>query len=102
MTEPIETKSIPKNQFIPWLEKLNEFQLWAPVRRDKYSEFARLESASDIDLSFRNTVIPPKGIIFQQTKSMLKYNLNKNPPELEALASEVLSTLLDKMGILAA
>jgi ferredoxin len=92
MTEPIENKSIPKGQFIPWLEKLNEFQLWAPVRRDKYAEFTRVKSVSDIDLSLRNTVIPPKGIIFQQTKNMLKYNLNKNPPVLETTTEDPVVT----------
>ena len=54
-----------------------------PVCHHKYSEFAEIKDLTLLDLTLRNTVIPPKGIIFQQTKNMFKFNLRSEPVELQ-------------------
>lgn len=88
MTEPIEKKILLEDQFKNWLDKLTKFTLWAPVQRDNYSEFAQIEDITDIDLSFRNTVISPKDLIFAQTKPILKFKMSKTNPELTATIKE--------------
>jgi ferredoxin len=84
MTEPQNKQTIPKNQLQNWLSQLKDYDIYAPVKRDKYTEYGRITDVSQLDLKDRNTVLSPKGLILQQTKNMLKYNLNRTPPELEA------------------
>lgn len=81
MTEPKEIKAIQKQKLTTWLEKLQDYIIYSPVRRDKYTEFSRITDTSQIDLTVRNTYLPPKEIIFAQTKAMFKFDLRETIPQ---------------------
>ncbi|WP_455393108.1 4Fe-4S dicluster domain-containing protein [[Eubacterium] cellulosolvens] len=83
MREPIDIKTIPKAQLSSWLGKLENCNIIAPVKREKYFEYTHIKNINDIDLSFPNTVLSPKGVLFEQTKKILKFNLAQSPPALE-------------------
>ena len=82
--EPKQIKILPKAKLQTWLEKLDHLQIYAPVRREGYSEFAEIRDLSELDLTLRNTVLPPKGNILPHTQTMLKYDIGKTPPTLDA------------------
>jgi ferredoxin len=84
MAEPIDTKIIQKKDLLNWLGKLKDYSIIAPVRRDKYTEFSKINELSDISLGLSNTVLSPKNYILDQTKCMFKYTLEEIPPELQA------------------
>ena len=87
-----DIKTISKEHLYDWLEQLAKAQkiaIYGPVSRGDYSEFARLRKISDLDLSIRNTTLSAKGVLLPQTKSLLKFDLKKDAPEIEsALGAE--------------
>jgi len=82
MSEPIEVKSLPKEQLNTWLANLNRYNIYGPVDREEYTEFAHIKDPSELDLTIRNTFVSPKRLIFSQTKNMIRYDLNKDLPEI--------------------
>ena len=100
MTEIIETKLLPKDSLNDWLSSLTEYDLFGPVQRDKYSEFAKIDDLQNLNLNIRNSIIPPKVLSFPQTLTMLKYKINKTPPELVVDPTGVENDQINKQIIL--
>ena len=74
MIEPKEIKAISKEHIHEWLAKLHEFQIFAPVRRENYSEFTLISDSNEIDLELQNAILSPKEHIFAQARSMFKFD----------------------------
>ena len=86
MLEHEDVQMIKKDELNTWLEKLQKdehFNIFGPVAREDYSEFSLIENPSDIDLTLRNTVISPKGIMFPQSMTMLEFDLKDKIPTLK-------------------
>jgi ferredoxin len=60
---------------------MGSYQVYGPVLRGQYHEFARLETAEEIDLNYQNTRLSPKGLFHPQAERMFEYSLAKGDPE---------------------
>jgi ferredoxin len=80
MIKPKDIKLLPKKHLCNWLAELDHYRLFGPVQRDKYTEFTRIEDPSQFNIGIRNTIISPKGFLLDQSKRMMNFNLNENPP----------------------
>jgi ferredoxin len=90
MTEHIDIKLLTKEQVNAWLKGLQDYDIFGPVKRENYSEFAKLENIEDLNLALPNTFVSPKRLLFQQSKAMFQYNLNRTPPELAETIEETI------------
>ncbi len=73
---------------IPRLKE--EYRLFGPVKEKDFHLFARLDDDVLPDLNYTNTRLSPKGIIYPQTETLLKYNLDPESKEY-AIPKETLS-----------
>ncbi len=108
MKEPFETKLLLKDRINTWLENLQDYDIYGPVKRENYSEFSKLTNLGDLNLNLRNTVVSPKNIIFSQTKNMFKYDLKSEPPNINETNDDTIKNQIiiglrpcDAHGILA-
>lgn len=66
------------------LDKLmDQYQVFAPVKEGSYSLFKQIRSSEKVDLSGKNTKIPPKGILFPQSEKLFQYSVTKEGAQLE-------------------
>lgn len=100
MEEPKVIKTLPKKHFTEWLKKISNHSIIAPVRRENYSEFSRIKKISEIDLTSRNTIISPKGLILSQTLNMFDFDLGREPLEVKSSLEDAKSTKHPKQLIL--
>ena len=77
-------------------------ELWGARKKGERSAFSRLESAKDIDLEARRTILPPKKFMLPQSASMFKYDHNGYVEQLGKAPNRVLFGLhaCDIHGIL--
>ncbi len=55
-----------------------EFQLFGPIKEDQFYNFKKLGQDEQPDLSFLNTRLSPKSIIYPQSEAMFKYSLDES------------------------
>jgi ferredoxin len=73
---------ISKENFPGVIERLmSRYQVYAPVLCGRYHEFAQLKNAAEADMSFRNTLLSPKGIFHPQAERMFEYSLANDDPD---------------------
>ncbi len=73
---------IDKNQWSQGLEQLrNAFRLFGPVGNGKASSIQELAPGQAPDLTFANTRLSPKNLVFPQSEVMLNYSLDPDDPE---------------------
>jgi ferredoxin len=66
-------KILQKKSFPKWLEKLEAYEIYAPVKNDNSWSYEAINNPSDTDLDFPNTVQAPKKIINPQREIFLEF-----------------------------
>jgi ferredoxin len=84
MEKILQKKSLPK-----WVEKLKNYEIYAPVKKDNYWSFEIIEKAGDISLDFPNAVQAPKKIINPQREVFLEFGKSEeDKPEIKEVLPE--------------
>jgi sulfhydrogenase subunit beta (sulfur reductase) len=60
---------------------MGRHRVFGPVLKGQYHEFAALETAAELDLTFRNTRLSPKALFHPHSERMFHYSLEKGDPE---------------------
>ncbi|MCF8010028.1 MAG: 4Fe-4S dicluster domain-containing protein [Clostridiales bacterium] len=66
----------------------NNYQVFAPVKQDHYTEFKEIENGADAVLDYSNTKTPPKKILFPQSEKLYCYKVEENGVQMEEKADE--------------
>jgi len=75
-------KKIDKDRLLgQWLE---EYKLFAPVKRDNLVVFDRANSVNEILLNYPNTVKPAKSLLLPQCETLFSYNLTDSTKSMKA------------------
>ncbi len=70
---------IDKTEWSPGLTKLREsYQLYGPVKTDGFHSFKALGADEQPDLSYQNSRLSPKAILFPQSEAIVEYSLDSN------------------------
>jgi len=73
---------IEKSQWSQGLDQLRKaFRLFGPVSNGKVSDIQELAPGQEPDLTFTNTRLSPKNLVFPQSEVMLNYSLDPADPE---------------------
>jgi len=73
---------IEKSQWSQGLAQLRQaFRLFGPVGKGKVSNIEELAPGQEPDLTFGNTRLSPKNLVFPQSEVMLNYSLDPDDPE---------------------
>ncbi len=73
---------IAKEKFPGFVEKLiGQQRVFGPVFQGQYHEFAELKASDEIDLSYQNTRLSPKGLFHPHSERMFQYSLATVDPE---------------------
>jgi sulfhydrogenase subunit beta (sulfur reductase) len=68
------------------VERLMErYRVFGPVFQGQYHECTQLGQVSDLDLTFQNTRLSPKGLFHPHSDRMFTYSLKKDDPETSIL-----------------
>jgi sulfhydrogenase subunit beta (sulfur reductase) len=67
---------------------MGRHRVFGPVLKGQYHEFAALETAAELDLTFRNTRLSPKALFHPHSERMFHYSLEKGDPEAGILKEE--------------
>jgi len=77
-------KIIRKEDIAGLLESLmEEYEVFAPVKRDGFVLFERISSASEVFLDYQNSLVPPKQLTFPQTETLFSYSSAKGEVKVE-------------------
>jgi sulfhydrogenase subunit beta (sulfur reductase) len=69
---------IEKSQWSQGLEKLQgTYRLFGPVKEKGFHNYQELSDGQQPDLTFQNTRLSPKSLVFPQSEEMLNYSLNE-------------------------
>lgn len=60
---------------------MEKYRVFGPVFLGQYHEFAELNKPEQIDLTYRNTRLSPKGLLHPQAEKMFQFSLSKADPE---------------------
>ena len=71
-------KILRKKSFPQWVKKLDDYDIYAPVKDGDIWNFALIEDPEDINLDYSITVLSPKKIIFPQKEIFLKFNTSND------------------------
>ncbi|KJS33370.1 MAG: 4Fe-4S ferredoxin [Desulfatitalea sp. BRH_c12] len=73
---------IEKSQWSQGLDNLRDaFRLFGPVIEKGFYDYRELAAGQAPDLSFQNTRLSPKSLVFPQSETMLNYSLDPADPE---------------------
>jgi sulfhydrogenase subunit beta (sulfur reductase) len=73
---------IEKSQWSQGLDQLRSaFRLFGPVGEKGFYNIQELARGQEPDLSYLNTRLSPKNLVFPQSEAMLNYSLDANDPE---------------------
>ncbi|MFZ1985250.1 MAG: 4Fe-4S dicluster domain-containing protein [Desulfatitalea sp.] len=73
---------IEKSQWSQGLDQLRSaFRLFGPVGEKGFYNIQELARGQEPDLTFLNTRLSPKNLVFPQSEAMLNYSLDPNDPE---------------------
>ncbi len=73
---------IDKKKWAAGLEELKKsFKLFGPVKDSGFHRFKELEKNEQPDLTFQNTRLSPKAIVFPQSEVMFEYTLDESKPD---------------------
>jgi len=65
---------ISKNEVRGFLDELiNDYQVFAPVKKDGHADFEQIKAGKDVYLEYENTKKPAKEIFFPQSEEMFSY-----------------------------
>lgn len=72
-------KIIPKQTFPDWMNKLEEFTIYAPVKKEESWSFEALTKPGEINIHYLNTAESPKKVVFPQREVLFEFNGSPNP-----------------------
>jgi ferredoxin len=73
---------IEKSQWSQSLDNLRDaYRLFGPVKEKGFYDYRELATGQDPDLTFQNTRLSPKSLVFPQSETMLNYSLDPADPE---------------------
>jgi ferredoxin len=73
---------IEKSQWSQGLDNLRDaYRLFGPVKEKGFYDYRELATGQDPDLTFQNTRLSPKSLVFPQSETMLNYSLDPADPE---------------------
>jgi sulfhydrogenase subunit beta (sulfur reductase) len=73
---------IAKEKFPGFIDQLmGQHRVFGPVFQGQYHEFAELKASDEIDLSYQNTRLSPKGLFHPHSERMFQYSLTKGDPD---------------------
>lgn len=73
---------ISKEKFPGFIDHLmGQHRVFGPVFQGEYHEYAELKASDEIDLSYQNTRLSPKGLFHPHSERMFQYSLAKGDPE---------------------
>jgi formate hydrogenlyase subunit 6/NADH:ubiquinone oxidoreductase subunit I len=76
---------LPKSAFPAWVEHLRrDHRVLAPVPHNGTHRFVEIETAAQVDLSYRTTILPPKKAVLPVRESLLRFSTDGG--QLEAAA----------------
>ena len=64
-------KILQKKSFPKWVEKLDAYEIYAPVKKDNIWSYEIIHTPGDIELNYTNAVQAPKKIINPQREVFL-------------------------------
>lgn len=80
---------ISKKEVSSFLDGLiNNYQVFAPVKKDGYAEFEQIKAGTDAYLECENTKKPAKQIFFPQSEEMFSYCMTKDGVKVEEKLDE--------------
>lgn len=73
---------IEKSQWSQGLDKLRgAYRLFGPVKEKTFHNIKELSDGQQPDLTFQNTRLSPKSLVFPQSEAMLTYSLDEATPD---------------------
>ena len=73
---------ITKEKFPEAVRKLmNQHRVFGPVSQGQYHELTELKASDEIDLTYQNTRLSPKGLFHPHSERMFQFSLAKGDPE---------------------
>ena len=67
-------KIISKQSVPEWVKKLEDYTIYAPVKKEDHWSFEVIEHPESIDLNYLNSIPSPKTLIFPQTEVLFEFN----------------------------
>ena len=67
-------KILPKKSFAPWVKKLQDCEIFAPVEKEGVWTIERVEGLKEIAPAYPNTVQAPKKIVFPQCETLFEFD----------------------------
>ncbi|MGB9825297.1 MAG: 4Fe-4S dicluster domain-containing protein [Desulfofundulus sp.] len=72
-----------KSQITSWVNKLIEnYEVFAPVKEDEHFCFKQIDSGDEVVLSYNNSKIPPKEVLFPRSEKLFCYDYEKDSVKL--------------------
>lgn len=65
---------------------MDHYRVYAPVHHEGNTNFQRIVSADQVDLSRANTTLSPKSLMLPQSESMFKFTLDRSSDQVGVLA----------------
>ena len=65
---------LPKEKLIDFLKALENYDLFAPVRREEVTIFSKVSNIEGVTLDLKNQPLPPKGVLYPQTESLFTFD----------------------------
>jgi sulfhydrogenase subunit beta (sulfur reductase) len=80
----VKAKIIRKQDIANLLDNLlQEYEVFAPVRRDDLIVFDRIGSGSEVFLDYTNSIKPPKEVLLPQAETLLTYSSSDDVASIE-------------------
>jgi sulfhydrogenase subunit beta (sulfur reductase) len=87
-------KILSKERLREWVDALEDCEVLAPAFADSVWNLTRVEAVTEVDLSYTNTVTPPKQLAFPQREVFFRFEKLDGVPRLTATLPEPKPTLV--------
>ena len=85
-SSPMKMLRIEKKDLSGFLDKLKDvYRLYGPVRQEDMFSFVPIQDASEIDVSFQNSLVSPKHMFLAQSERMFEYTLDPSKDDAHVL-----------------
>lgn len=86
--KPIKVKTL--EDLNGWIENLGRsYKVYGPVRTGSYDEFRPINRAEEVNWSFTNTRLSPKGLFHPHSEKMFDFSLDPNDPNRNILFESI-------------
>ena len=80
----MDSKRINKSDLGQWLDKIaEEYELFGPQEEDGVVQFRPVESGSELNLEYANSLVPPKSLFFPPVEGLFSYRKRGEEIDLE-------------------